>query len=117
MAALPKLTEKEIVVKFNQLKQEISTITSRIGELESEIEEHKLVIETMEPLSGDRKCFRLIGGVLVERTVKEILPTLKANHDGIAKLIESLVKNYKAKDEEFKKFQQDYKVRIAPAQS
>jgi prefoldin subunit 2 len=31
----------------------------------------------------DRKCFRLIGGVLVERTVRDITPALKTNRDGV----------------------------------
>lgn len=34
------------------------------------------MIETLEGLDADRKCFRLIGGVLVERTVKEVLPAM-----------------------------------------
>lgn len=38
---------------------------------------------TEEP---DRKCFRLIGGVLVERTVKDVVPALTMNRDGVCLL-------------------------------
>lgn len=31
----------------------------------------------------DRKCFRLVGGVLAERTVKEVHPALKTTRDGV----------------------------------
>lgn len=31
----------------------------------------------------DRKCFRLVGGILVERTVKEVVPAVKTNRDNV----------------------------------
>lgn len=40
----------------------------------AEAAEHDLVIKQLEPMDKSRKCFRLIGDVLVERTVAETLP-------------------------------------------
>jgi hypothetical protein len=61
-------------------------------------------METLEPLPQDRKCFRLINGVLVERTVKDILPALKTNSDGLKQVLEELLKQYKAKQDEMDKW-------------
>ena len=43
----------------------------------------RLVIETLQDVDKDRKCFRMVGGVLVERTVKEVLPALVTNRDQV----------------------------------
>lgn len=64
----------------------------------------RLVLETLGPLPEDRKCFRLINGVLVERTVKEVVPALKTNADGLKKVLEDLVKQYKSREEELEKW-------------
>lgn len=60
----------------------------------------RLVIETLEPLSADRKCFRLVNGVLVERTVGDVVPSLKTNADGLKQVLDEMVKQYKAKQTE-----------------
>lgn len=65
---------------------------------------NRLVMETLEPLPQDRKCFRLINGVLVERTVKDVLPALKTNLDGLKQVLEELLKQYKGKQDEMDKW-------------
>ncbi|KAJ3110138.1 Prefoldin subunit 2 [Physocladia obscura] len=70
-----------------------------------------MVVDTMAPLNGDRKCFRLINGTLVERTVADVLPTLKQNMDNIDKIVQQLVSTYKKKEDEFNAFQVGYTIR------
>ena len=44
------------------------------------------MIETLEEAFAtepDRKCFKLIGGILTERTVKDVLPELQSNHSQV----------------------------------
>ena len=55
-------------------------------------------------MSGDRKCFRMINGVLTERTVKDVVPILQTNSDGLKQALEELVKQYKLKQDEMEKW-------------
>ncbi|OCT54160.1 putative prefoldin subunit 2 [Cladophialophora carrionii] len=90
--------------QYSNYKDTLQSLAQKVGEIEQEIEEHKLVMETLEPLPQDRKCFRLINGVLVERTVKDVLPALKTNSDGLKQVLEELLKQYKAKQDEMDKW-------------
>jgi hypothetical protein len=45
--------------------------------------EHKLVVDQLSKLEDTRKAFRLVGGVLVERTVGEVLPVVNENYLGV----------------------------------
>ena len=69
----------------------------------------RLVLETLEPLPADRKCFRMINGVLVERTVKDVVPALKVNSEGLKKVLEDLVKQYNKQQSDMEK----WKVRLS----
>jgi prefoldin subunit 2 len=42
----------------------------------------------------------MINGVLVERTVKEVVPALKTNSDGLKKVLDDLLGQYKSKQDE-----------------
>jgi prefoldin subunit 2 len=44
----------------------------------------RLVEETLIPLDVKRRAFRLVGGVLVERTVGEVLPSVVTNRENVS---------------------------------
>ena len=46
----------------------------------------------------------MINGVLTERTVKEVVPILKTNAEGLKKTLEELVKQYKIKQDDMEKW-------------
>ena len=46
----------------------------------------RLVIDVLKGVEGERKCFRMVGGVLVERTVKDVLPALEYNNEQVLNL-------------------------------
>ncbi|KAI0660774.1 Prefoldin beta-like protein [Cubamyces menziesii] len=117
-ASQPRPSPQELQQQYNRYQSELQTLASKIGELEQEAEEHNLVLSTLDEAlveEPDRKCFRLVGGVLVERTVKDVVPALKTNRDGIQKVISNLVEQYKSKDEEFENFKREYNIRPQPA--
>ncbi|KAI7875354.1 Prefoldin beta-like protein [Lichtheimia hyalospora FSU 10163] len=107
-----KPSEAEITQQYNKYKNELQQLAQKVGELESEVEEHKLVIDSISPLEPDRKCFRMVGGVLVERTVKEVLPALQTNYSGIQQVIQSLLQSYKRKEQEFQEFQKKHNIQM-----
>lgn len=46
----------------------------------------------------------MINGVLVERTVKDVVPALTTNAEGLKKVLDDLVKQYKTKQDELEKW-------------
>jgi prefoldin subunit 2 len=46
----------------------------------------------------------MINGVLVERTVKDVIPALKTNSEGLKKVLDELLKQYKKQQEEMDKW-------------
>ena len=61
------------------MKIEYSEIFRTTMDLEDEKRENNLVIESIKNLDSSRKAWRLVGGVLVERNLGEVMTSLKEN--------------------------------------
>lgn len=105
-------SEKEVINQFQQLRQEASQLFSKINELENEKAEHALVIDAIKDLAPTRKCFRLIGGVLVERTVEEVMPAVEKNKEGLTAVIEKLMQQRDDKVDRVEYLQKKFKIRV-----
>lgn len=99
---------QEILSKYRQMTSECQQITGKIGELNLDKEEHKLVDDTLEKLESGRKTYRLIGGVLVESTVGEVGPLVKNNLEGITTILTKLDESLKEKDAERKAYKEKH---------
>ena len=51
----------------------------------------RIVIDALKKVDPERRCFHTVGGVLVERTVKDVLPALENNSEQVRRYQISLV--------------------------
>ena len=105
-------TEQEVVQRFSAMRTEVNQLYQKVSELDADLQEHELVIKAISGMEDKRKCFRLVGGVLVERTVGEVLPAVTTNRGGIAAIKEQLQKQFETKKAELKAFQDKYKISV-----
>merc|ERR1719378_1267200 len=90
-------TPQQIQQTFQQIERECTTLINKMAELEQEVNEHALVLKAFEKVEPTRRCFRMVGGVLVERTVAEVKPAVESNRDKIKQAITQLEENLKKK--------------------
>lgn len=91
---------QEVAAHYNKLKNEYTEIFKRYIELEEERRENNLVLTNLLPLQGDRRCWKVVGGVLVEHSLEETNASLKAT----VSMLESALK---ALDDEMGKRQKE----------
>lgn len=77
-------TMQAAIRQYNELIQEQQQLAQKISEFEMDRNEHILVEETLTPLDPSRRAYRLVGEVLVERTVEEVLPSVKKNRENVS---------------------------------
>lgn len=111
MAAQPEFdpeNAEQVLGVYRQMQSECSQIMGKISELNLEKDEHKLVVETLKKVEPERRAYRLVGGVLAERTVGDILPIVESNFVGIAEVLTKLDGTLKTKDEARKTFKETH---------
>ncbi|XP_073304277.1 prefoldin subunit 2-like [Primulina huaijiensis] len=111
------MNEQAVANIYGAMRTDMNQIYSKITELEMEASEHSLVINAIEPLDPSRKCYRMVGGVLVERTIKEVLPAVQRNKEGLEEVIARLNEALEKKKMEITEFEAKYKIRITKGDS
>uniref|UniRef100_A0A1J3EVE9 Putative prefoldin subunit 2 n=1 Tax=Noccaea caerulescens TaxID=107243 RepID=A0A1J3EVE9_NOCCA len=105
-------SEQAVLNMYESMRSEISQIYSNVTDLEMQVSEHSLVINAIQPLDQSRKCFRMIGGVLVERTIREVLPAVNRNKEGLEEVVRKLYETLEKKKRDLSEFEAKYKIRL-----
>ena len=109
---MPVDEQRRIVNEFNQLRQKQRDVAEKTSEMESELHEHRLVIDTLKDMEDSRKCFRMVGGVLTERTVGDVLPALRKNEEQLLTLIERLKRQIEDSGKELTAFREKHNIQF-----
>eukprot|EP00962_Isochrysis_galbana_P057983 scaffold30636_cov129-Isochrysis_galbana.AAC.3 len=75
---------EEAEARLQAMRQAVQEQMRQINILEMDAAEHRLVLEALEPLDAGRKCFRMVGSVIVERTVADVKPALQKNLEQVS---------------------------------
>ncbi|PBC34642.1 probable prefoldin subunit 2 [Apis cerana] len=102
----------EILSEFQILRNEQRAMANKLSEMEMELNEHKIVIDTLKNIDPKRKCYRMTGGVLCERTVEDVMPALITNKEQLIKVIDTLNDQLTKKGIEINEFKEKHNIRI-----
>ncbi|CAF2431318.1 unnamed protein product [Rotaria sp. Silwood2] len=113
-AALTAEEQQKIVSGFQALRDEQTQLVQKTQDLEMDLKEHDLVLSTLSTITDkQRRCYRMIGGVLIEHTVGEVVPALQTNREQINNVIESFKQKTEEKAKELTAYKQKYDIHFS----
>ena len=92
-----KLTDQEIISLYTKAKRQYTAFFQKTIELEDELSGINLVLKTLSKLNDNRRCFRKIGGVLVEKDLPTVKKDLEVEVSNFKATLDNL---YKAMDQQ-----------------
>ena len=98
--------------RYSLLRNELKDLQTKEFQLEYDLKHHENVLETIEKLNEDRKCFRLVGEVLVQSTVGETKPSLKQQIENLKEAVQTLKHSIELKEKEIQQFTLDNKIQF-----
>ncbi|ODV93378.1 hypothetical protein PACTADRAFT_51977 [Pachysolen tannophilus NRRL Y-2460] len=107
----PHVNQK-LQLQFNEFKETLEQLSQKIGQLKTDLDEHDVVLNTLKTVPEDRKCFRMIGGALVEKTAGSVVPVLDSKIISMKEAVVSLEKERQRTLKEFEDWQKKTNVKI-----
>ena len=71
-----------------------------------------MVLTTLKATDSGRKCYRMVGGALVETDVKATIPVLETKQNNLAATISTMKAELLKIAEEFEKWKKDNKIQV-----
>jgi prefoldin subunit 2 len=98
-AGLDDATLRELQLA-QELKSRSGQLQQSLEELTAQVSEHTRVLEALKDIDPKRNCFRLVGGILVQRNVEAVVPELEQNLSRIVAACKKIDEDRRAKERE-----------------
>lgn len=106
----------ELQTQYNSYQELLTDLQTQLSTLSSQILEHTIVDKTLAEISPDsrksRKCFKMIGGVLTEKSVDEVILMLDEEKKELAKSKDQVEKELVTTKKEMDQWMTKNKVKI-----
>jgi|TARA_B110000977_G_scaffold69691_1_gene94663 prefoldin subunit 2 len=83
-------------------------LVQKLVEMEDEKRENELVIESISKLEDTRKCWRLVNGVLLEKTKLEVVPEMRVVINNLSSVSNQITSSLQAVRSEIKNLESAY---------
>ena len=95
-------------MRYKQLQQEAQVLVQKLMEIEDEKKENELVLESISKLEDSRKCWRLINGVLMEKTKLEVVPEMRVVINNLNAVVKQITDTLVSVRQEIKNLEAAY---------
>lgn len=106
----------ELQTQYNAYQEALTDLQTQLSTLTSQISEHSIVDKTLTEIAPEsrklRKCFKMVGGVLTEKSVDEVILMLNEEKKELAKLKETVEKELVTTKKEMEAWMTKHKVKI-----
>ncbi|QBM87017.1 prefoldin subunit 2 [Metschnikowia aff. pulcherrima] len=107
---------KEHQVQYNRFQELLLDLQGQLSSITSQIQEHLIVDKTLTGIPPNkregRKCYKMIGGVLVNKSVGEVIKILDEELKELTKSKELLEKEFASCKKEMNDWMAKNKVKI-----
>ena len=83
-------------------------LVQKLMEIEDEKKENELVLESISKLEDGRKCWRLINGVLMEKTKLEVVPEMRVVINNLNAVVKQITDTLVSVRQEIKNLEAAY---------
>mmetsp|Transcript_1658 Transcript_1658/g.3755 ORF Transcript_1658/g.3755 Transcript_1658/m.3755 type:complete len:197 (+) Transcript_1658:196-786(+) len=104
--------DKALIQELQAMRNEAAALAQRRSMLEQEVEDHYLVTDTLQEFEGSRRCYRSVGGVLMESTVGDVCPAVRKELEMLSKALNELTAKIAECHKKMTKFQDKHAIRI-----
>lgn len=109
---------QSLQLQYNKYQEVLETLQNKVTQLDGDISEHKVVLDTLKTLPKDRRCWRMVDSSLVETNCADASTTLQGQLEGMQNASKQLVTEVQGTQKEFTDWKKKNNVKIVrPQQS